>query len=255
MSAAQNLAVAHVRHALIAVTDDDCVPAADWVERAEALLNTASGNDFVAGRVEPLDPEGDRVFPVASRTSDQPRAFRGKSTPWDVGSGNNFALKREWFVAIGGCDERLGPGAPGKGAADMDLFYRLLRAGARGSFEPDLAVRHARQTRQGRLDRRLPYGYGIGACSVMYVRDHDWYGLRLLACWFMIRVRQLTAALVHGQWMRAHELQLTLQGTLRGIVFGLRIRQPAWERVRHSHLLAVPRPGAPPSQPEQPPNP
>jgi hypothetical protein len=222
--------VSHASCALIGVTDDDCAPADDWVERVEQQLSFADGDDFVTGRVWPMEPKGDLQYPVASRTSDHRRRFYGKVVPWDVGSGNNFAVKRDWFVRIRGCDERLGPGAIAKGGADMDLFYRLLRRGAVGSYEPDLVVHHARQTKKGRLDRRVPYGYGMGVCCVVYARERDWYSLAILGHWVTLRGRMLTSALLRGRWMRAYEEILMLYGTIRGLVFGLRHRISSWER-------------------------
>ena len=78
--------------------------------------------------------------------------------PWDVGSGNNFALRRSAWTAIGGCDERLGPGSPGRGAVDLDLFHRILTAGGSLLYDPSCVVHHERDTPQARLARRGPYG-------------------------------------------------------------------------------------------------
>lgn len=231
MSAAQNLAVQQANQPLIAVTDDDCLPEPDWIERVASNLSHADSVDFVAGRVWPLDTEAERQYPVSSRLSRIPRRFKGRSLPWDVGSGNNFAVTRDWFLRVGGCDERLGPGAVAKGGADMDLFYRLLRAGAVGRYEPTIAVRHARQTRKERLSRRMPYGYGMGACCGFYLREHDWYALVMLAVWFGLRARRTTTAIVRRRWTGVHEQLLMIGGTFRGLSFGLRVQEPSWERI------------------------
>ena len=139
-----------------------------------------------------------------------------------MGSGNNFALRRDWFERVGGGDERLGPGTPGQGALDIDLFYRVLRAGGRALYDPDAIVRHEPATRSGRLERRRPYGFGMGAACGLRLREGDLYAIRLLAGWLGLRLRVLAAGLLARRWEALREEGLVLGGTAAGIVHGLR---------------------------------
>jgi GT2 family glycosyltransferase len=221
LGVAQNTAVALATEALIAVIDDDCVAGERWLETVESLL-AAGVADVLTGSVHPLPIDNDRTLAVSSRTSTEPCVFSSKDAPWQIGSGNNFALGRDWFERIGGCDERLGPGSPGRGGVDMDLFYRLLRAGARIRYEPSALVYHARTTPAERLARRVPYGYGMGACCTLWLRGRDPGGLRILASWFVSRGKLLGRALARRQWLSVWEELLVLGGTARGIVYGLR---------------------------------
>jgi GT2 family glycosyltransferase len=212
LAVAQNAAVARTAQPVVAVTDDDCVPDPGWlavVERAFA----DPGLDGLGGRVLPLEAEGEKIYPVSSRTSTVRRDFHGWAAPWEVGSGNNFAVRRPVWDRIGGCDERLGPGSPAQGGVDMDLFYRLLRAGARLRYEPEALVFHERQTLADRLARRPMYGRGMGACCRLRLREGDWGALRLLGAWLALRLR----ALARG---RVREEMLMLGGTVRGLVVG-----------------------------------
>jgi GT2 family glycosyltransferase len=106
----------------------------------------------------------------------------------------------------------------------MDLFYRLLRAGAHIRYEPDLLVYHARTSKEGRISRRLPYGYGMGACCILWLRQNDLYSVRVLVSWFLLRFKRLIEGLVHKQWMRVYEEWLILIGTLQGLVYGMRVK-------------------------------
>lgn len=215
----QNLAVRNASQPLVAVLDDDCVADPGWVEAAERLLGEL---ELVGGRVLALPDDRPGVVPVSLRTSEQRREFRGRVAPWDLGSGNNFVFRRDWFERVGGCDERLGPGSPGRGGVDMDLFYRLLRAGARGRYEPDLLVYHEQKRPEGRQSRRGAYGFGMAAACVLWLREgRDRYALRVLGQWLGMRTRLLAAALRHGRWRSAHEELLVLGGTARGAVHGL----------------------------------
>jgi hypothetical protein len=159
---------------------------------------------------------------VASRTSGVRRRFRGRTLPWNIGSGNNFALRREWFQRVGGCDQRLGPGTPGRGGLDMDLFYRVLRAGGTALYEPDAVVLHERAPRAGRLARRGPYGFGMGALCALRMRERDAYALPLLAGWVALRLRLAAAGLARGRLVAVREEALVLAGTAAGIGYGLR---------------------------------
>ena len=228
LGAAQNLAMTRASGAVIAVTDDDCVPERDWVRQVARAFGSDSKVGALTGRILPLAAEASGHYPVATRVSTTRHEFDRPSLPWNVGSGNNFAVRRGWLARIGGNDERLGPGSPGQGGVDMDLFYRLLRAGARIRYEPDLLVYHAQTDRAGRLARRRPYGHGIGACCSLWLRQGDFYALRVLGGWLAMRGRRLLGGLWRREWMLAHEEVLVLLGTIDGLFYGWRVGgQPA----------------------------
>ena len=223
----QNAAVRGTREAVIAVLDDDCVAAPDWVATLARVFADRQDLGAVGGRVLPLGPETRGMYAVSSRTSTTPREFRGDGLPWEVGSGNNFAVRREWFDKIGGCDERLGPGSPARGGVDMDLFHRLLRAGAVIRYEPDAVVFHERQPRSERLARRYPYGRGMGACVALWRRQGDPSALHVLRAWLGLRGRISASAMRHGRWGEVREESLVLAGTVAGLVHGARLRETA----------------------------
>jgi GT2 family glycosyltransferase len=224
LAVSQNTALAHATCSLVAVIDDDCIADRSWLATIERAFMSAEGFGLITGRVLPLEPEGERVYAVSSRTSTVRRDFSGKTLPWLVGSGNNFAVKRELFVRIGGCDERLGPGAPAKGGMDTDLFYRLLRAGARIRYEPAAIVYHERQSKAGRLARRPMYGHGMGASCALRLCEGDIYALRIIGHWWLFRTRLLAGALLHRRWITMHEEWLMLQSSLGGLIHGWRLR-------------------------------
>jgi len=223
LGTAQNFAIAHACTPIVAVTDDDCCPASDWVARIEQAFAPRSQLDGMTGRVLPLGPATPGSYAVSSRTSTVRVDFERGAMPWDIGSGNNFAVKKEWLNRIGGNDERLGPGSPGQGAVDMDLFYRLLQAGARLRYEPDLVVYHARTSRAGRISRRIPYGYGMGACCRMWLRQKDPQALHVLRRWLQLRMRRLLEGVRNRHWMLVYEELLVLAGTVQGFTDGLRL--------------------------------
>ncbi|HEV2146717.1 MAG TPA: glycosyltransferase, partial [Longimicrobiaceae bacterium] len=224
LAAAQNAGVAAAASPVVAVTDDDCIPDPAWLPVVARTLVDSREVDVLAGRVLPAPPAGDRSVPVSTRASPTRRDFRGRQVPWHVGSGNNFALRREWYLRVGGCDERLGPGAPAQGGVDMDLFYRLLRAGARVRYEPDALVLHERQTPAERRARRPMYGHGMGAACGIWLRGGDAYALPVLARWVGLRLASVARPRDTGRMQALREEAAILAATARGVAWGLRAR-------------------------------
>jgi GT2 family glycosyltransferase len=220
LGAAQNDAVAATSSEIVAVLDDDCVADERWLELIAGAFADEPELALVAGRVLPLGPPLPGTYAVSSRLSTEAREFTGKELPWHVGSGNNFAVRREWFERIGGCDERLGPGAPLRGGLDMDLFYRLLRAGGRARYEPGILVLHERATREGRLSRRPAYGFGMAAAIAIWLRDGDRFAWKVLGAWLRMRSMLLVRALAKGRRQAVYEEALVLRGTMQGLVRG-----------------------------------
>ena len=178
--------------------------------------------DAVTGPVLPLGPETPGLYAVSSRISSSPADFAGRALPWLVGTGGNFAARRDWLLRVGGFDERLGAGSPGGSGEDMDLLYRLLRAGARIRYEPRAVVFHERQPRDRRLASRSAYGRGIGACCGLWLRGRDPHALAVLGGWLRMRGSMAAGALRRRQWGGVREELLVLGGTARGLVYGLR---------------------------------
>lgn len=223
LGTSQNIGFRHAGEPIIAVTDDDCIPAPAWLRAIAEAFATDADLGAVTGPVLPLGPPRPGFAPVSSRPSLTARRFEGRSAPWHVGSGNNFALRKEWVQRVGGNDERLGPGSPGMGGVDMDLFYRLLRAGAVIGYEPAALVYHEQAPEADRLARRIPYGHGMGACCVLWLRQGDRYGARVLAAWAALRLRRLVGGLRRRRWRLVREEVLVLWGTVRGVLHGLSV--------------------------------
>lgn len=221
LSASRNAAIAHAARPIVVFTDDDCVPDARWLAAILAAFDGVEKPDVVTGRILPLGPERPGLYAVSTRGSCVPAIYRRRSLPWVVGSGGNTAVRREWLERIGGFDERLGVGSPGRSAEDMDVLYRLLRAGAIVRYEPDAIIFHEREDGARRLARRPAYGFGMGAFCALWARRRDAYAIWMLGRWCFERSRLLVAACARRRWRRVHEELLMLGGAARGIAYGL----------------------------------
>ncbi len=154
-SAARNAGLVATTAPLVAFTDDDCLPQPGWAAAlAGAFGDPAVG--VVTGRVL-----ADRVVP-APVSLEESTVARPFTTP--VGHGANCCFRREALLAVGGFDDRLGPGAPGRASEDVDAFRRVLAAGWTGFYEPAAVVVH-RQWRGRTASVRRSFAYGVGQAA------------------------------------------------------------------------------------------
>ncbi|WP_369053499.1 glycosyltransferase [Kineococcus terrestris] len=182
LSRARNRALREAEGDVLAFTDDDCRVDPLWVDalvrgfqRREdvgcvtGLVSTASLEDPVESWFE------DRV----SWSEVHPPALHARSSaPADeplfpyaaggFGTGANFAVDTRLLRRLGGFDEALGAGTPSRGGEDLDLFVRVLNAGAAIAQEPSAVVWHYHRADLAAL-RRQVYGYGSGL-SAFYAK-------------------------------------------------------------------------------------
>jgi len=220
-SVARNAGVMHSVSPIIAFTDDDCVPDTRWLAEVVAALERPVRPAAVTGRVLPLGPLVAGLHPVASRTSLRPRDHRRTVTPWNVGTGGNLSVRREWLDRVAGWDERLGPGTSGRAAEDIDIIERLLRAGATIRYTPAALVFHERQPTSRRRESRGRYGFGIGVATALWLRDGDVAAIPIFARWIASRARLLGGAVIRAQWSRARDEGRMLVGAFAGAMDGL----------------------------------
>jgi GT2 family glycosyltransferase len=218
LSASQNAGVAEASTDVVAITDDDCVPDADWLAVIERSFTEAPGPLLLTGRVLPLPVDGDRVAAVSTRDSIERHQWTTPPMPWHVGTGGNFAVTRLAYEAVGGNDERLGTGAPGRGANDLDLFHRLVASGVTARYEPDLVVRHDRSSVADYVARRRTYGYGVGAMLGLWLRERNLHGLVVLLGWLRLRSKLAVQRRAHGGVQNEARV---LMGTAAGLRYGI----------------------------------
>lgn len=112
----------------VAFTDDDCVPAPDWLERLEAA---GADHQVVQGRTLPDPAEEDALGPYAR--------WMHIPDPSPYFETCNIAYPRALLEELGGFDEAF----PSPAGEDADLGHRAIAAGARPAFAHDAVVHHA----------------------------------------------------------------------------------------------------------------
>jgi GT2 family glycosyltransferase len=124
------------------------------------------------------------VVGLSGLAGDQPPLLQPGAAPavtWEYANGAAMAVRRSAALALGGFDERLGPGAPVHGE-EHDLVLRLLDAGWQARIADAPPVEHL-EWRDAAATREnlLVYSRGAGAFVGLALRRDLRAGLRLLA--------------------------------------------------------------------------
>ena len=138
-AAARNLGWRAARAPVIAFTDDDTLPDADWLTAGERALLRNPRWAGLCGRVEVPRPEG-----ASARPSDHELMTRGLASAEFVTA--NAFVRRAALERVGGFDERF----TRAWREDSDLQFRLLRdAGPVGRSDEARVVHPVRPERWG----------------------------------------------------------------------------------------------------------
>jgi glycosyltransferase involved in cell wall biosynthesis len=149
---------------LVVFTDDDVVPAPEWLAELEAAADAGPDAGLFGGRIEPAPMTGASPWFEASidfhselfALTDQPAG------PVDAVAhifGPNFLIRREHLDVIGQVDPDIGPTftrqrnyAMGQ---DTIIIEALVRRGVAARFAPKASVKHMVRAQQTELDFML----------------------------------------------------------------------------------------------------
>lgn len=227
LNLARNVGVKASTADIIALTDDDCVPAADWAEQLLAVHELFPDAGVVGGRVDLkfLAPRpgwlvGEfRKNLSEVRLADEIHEVR----PDQYVAGANLSFRRRVFDAVGGFHETLGlvGRAPPQLVHDEKLFVRKARSlGRPGAvYASHAAVDHQipgdRLTIDYHEHRR--YGLGVSDIELRYLSE-DRIDRAAMLRWFMRAVdnqRGVVAKARREFGARLHENELdAYQGNL-----------------------------------------
>lgn len=138
-----------------------------------------------------------------------------------VGAGCNMCFVRALLLELGGFDEALDTGAPLPGGGDLDIFYRVLRAGRHIVYEPRYAVYHEHRETLAQL-RRQYWSWGLGFMAFIVKSQRHDPALRprhraMLRWWFIDKLGALLAASLRLNTRRMSFLFAELLGGIQGL--------------------------------------
>ena len=111
-----------------------------------------------------------------------------------------MAFRRDLLLQLGGFDEALDTGRPLPGGGDLDIFYRIIRAGHPLVYEPKFLAFHEHRHDLDGL-RRQYWSWGLGLMAfITKTYDQDRSQRRklvhLIVWWFQDMARQLVESLL-----------------------------------------------------------
>ncbi|CAN5436503.1 hypothetical protein BH10PSE12_BH10PSE12_32640 [soil metagenome] len=175
---ARNAALANATGDLLAFLDDDVVIDRYWLDGLAAARRGAPDAGGFTGLVLPfrLDTEAQILFESRGGFGRgfQRREWRGTSFDYALhpagagllGAGCNMAFDVALLRSIGGFDDALDTGAPLPGGGDLDIFYRVIRAGRVMVYEPRYIVFHEHRETIAQL-RRQYWTWGLGMMAFL----------------------------------------------------------------------------------------
>ena len=185
LSRARNCGIAAASGDVVVFIDDDVRPEPGWIDpllRRFAEPKVA----VVCGLVLPesLETDAQIAFQYELGFGGMgllPRRFDGAfvassrhSVPvWMIGAGANMAIRRSTAAALGGFDERIGPGAAGGCGDDSEFWHRVLFSGDCAIYEPLSVVRHQHRRDWPAVEQQA-FGYSFGHVTALFAQyAHD----------------------------------------------------------------------------------
>jgi GT2 family glycosyltransferase len=249
---ARNRALAEATGTFVAYLDDDVVVDAGWLDGFAEAWRTHPDAAGFTGLVLPyaLETEAQVLF---ERTGGFRKGFdrarfgaRLKGSPLYpagagfFGTGANMVFRRDVLLALGGFDEALDTGAALPGGGDLDVFYRLIRAGHVLVYEPRCLVFHEHRRGMDALRRQYERSWGTSFTAFMvksYRTDPPMRPRlrRYLLDWFAGALRQAGRSLAGRSTLPPAMALAELKGGLTGLAggYGRSVRRAEGIRARH----------------------
>lgn len=198
----RNRALRETDRPYLGFIDDDAVPDHGWLDGfAESLRDQPDAGAFT-GPVLPmiLETEAQVRFEAAGGFGEgidwQSYRLNRWSDPYypagagRLGTGTNMIFSTETLHSLKGFDDALDTGPPLPGGGDLDIFYRVVRAGVPLAYSPRQAVHHEHRHDMLGLRRQFrSWGLSMGALLRKNSRfDPEMRGAhRRLLVWLMIQ--------------------------------------------------------------------
>lgn len=219
----RNLGARHAHGRVLMFPDDDCWYPPWLLERVRQRLAETQA-DFVTGRA--ADQTGRSINGRFEETAQS----IGRDNVWTTSIEWMIFFRRHVFEAVGGFDEKIGPGSgtPWGANEGQEMILRALSEGHSGSFDPDIYGFHAelniREPDTAMLEKARAYARGMG-----FVLGRHGFGARNIAYWCM---RPVAAVLIYGsrgKFSRAQYYWNVARGRLEG-----------WLQARQSRKFSLP---------------
>jgi GT2 family glycosyltransferase len=197
-SRARNQAIDLISTGWIAFLDDDAYWTENYTPGVLTVMRRSPELGLIAGAV--YDETTGRLYSLRQQLGGRLDHFSGSK----LLAGANFLVRAEIFARVGGYDPRLGPGTSFPSSEEADLCWRLLVAGTRALYAPEIAVLHPpmHADAAGPAARKAyRYGLGKGALAAIWlIEKHHVYGLLEFIEMTMVPFFSLARGLLRRDW-------------------------------------------------------
>ena len=188
---ARNLGLRVARGEIVTFPDDDCLYPAGVLARVDGAFRAAPSLGVLTGPA--ASPEGG----LGSGRWREASGAIDLNNVWTSVIEFNLFLPRHLMLALGGFDERLGPGTRWGSAEGNDLVCRAMARGAVAQYDAGLRIIHPdKRLTEVAVSRAASYGRGLG----FVLRRH---GVPP-SVWFAFLVRPIGGALLSLARLRFH---------------------------------------------------
>ncbi|MBV6624304.1 MAG: glycosyltransferase [Rivularia sp. (in: Bacteria)] len=249
---ARNRAVQEAKGELLAFLDDDVVVDRQWLRGLqEAWAENPDAGAFT-GLVLPyeLETEAQIIFEHRGgfRRGFEKIRYQGSSLDGNplypcgagiFGAGCNMAFRREVLLKLGGFDEALDTGKPLPGGGDLDIFYRVIRAGYPLVYEPQYLIYHQHRQEIEKLQHQYwSWGAGFMAFVIKSFQQDVSQRAKLISLilwWFQYQLQQLADSYLGTRILPPSMVWAEIWGGIQGLFGEYQRSQRRVEKIRKAN--------------------